>query len=149
MKVILLKDVKNVGKKDEVKEVSDGYARNFLIKNRMAVAYTKGSEKVLDKQLEERKQQEEALKQEAMKVCELLKETPVEFMLNTGKDGAAFGSVSSKQIHEALLKKGIKVDKRKILMEIPVSSIGTTRVKVDLYKGQVIGEIIVKVRPKG
>ena len=111
MKVILLKDVKNVGKKDEVKEVSDGYARNFLIKNKMAVAYTKGSVKVLDHQLEEKKLHEEDLKKQAEKIAEELKTTPVEF--------------------------------------IPVSSIGTTRVKVDLYKGQVIGEIVVQVRPKG
>lgn len=149
MKVILLKDVKNVGKKDEVKEVSDGYARNFLIKNKMAVAYTKGSVKVLDHQLEEKKLYEEDLKKQAEKIAEELKTTPVEFMLNTGKDGQAFGSVSSKQIAEALNKKGIIVDKRKIHMDIPVSSIGTTRVKVDLYKGQVIGEIVVQVRPKG
>lgn len=149
MKVILLKDVKNVGKKDEVKEVSDGYARNFLIKNKMAVAYTKGSVKVLDHQLEEKKLHEEDLKKQSEKIAEELKTTPVEFMLNTGKDGQAFGSVSSKQIAEALNKKGIIVDKRKIHMDIPVSSIGTTRVKVDLYKGQVIGEIVVQVRPKG
>ena len=149
MKVILLKDVKNVGKKDEVKEVSDGYARNFLIKNKMAVAYTKESVKVLDHQLEEKKLHEEDLKKQAEKIAEELKTTPVEFMLNTGKDGQAFGSVSSKQIAEALNKKGIIVDKRKIHMDIPVSSIGTTRVKVDLYKGQVIGEIVVQVRPKG
>lgn len=149
MKVILLKDVKNVGKKDEVKEVSDGYARNFLIKNKMAVAYTKGSVKVLDHQLEEKKLHEEDLKKQAEKIAEELKTTPVEFMLNTGKDGQVFGSVSSKQIAEALNKKGIIVDKRKIHMDIPVSSIGTTRVKVDLYKGQVIGEIVVQVRPKG
>lgn len=149
MKIILLKDVKNVGKKDEVKEVSDGYARNFLIKNKMAVAYTKGSVKVLDHQLEEKKLHEEDLKKQAEKIAEELKTTPVEFMLNTGKDGQAFGSVSSKQIAEALNKKGIIVDKRKIHMDIPVSSIGTTRVKVDLYKGQVIGEIVVQVRPKG
>lgn len=149
MKVILLKDVKNVGKKDEVKEVSDGYARNFLIKNKMAVAYTKGSVKALDHQLEEKKLHEEDLKKQAEKIAEELKTTPVEFMLNTGKDGQAFGSVSSKQIAEALNKKGIIVDKRKIHMDIPVSSIGTTRVKVDLYKGQVIGEIVVQVRPKG
>lgn len=149
MKVILLKDVKNVGKKDEVKEVSDGYARNFLIKNKMAVAYTKGSVKVLDHQLEEKKLHEEDLKKQAEKIAEELKTTPVEFMLNTGKDGQAFGSVSSKQIAETLNKKGIIVDKRKIHMDIPVSSIGTTRVKVDLYKGQVIGEIVVQVRPKG
>lgn len=149
MKVILLKDVKNVGKKDEVKEVSDGYARNFLIKNKMAIAYTKGSQKVLGQQLEERQKQEDELKAQAQVVKEKLQETPVEFSLSAGKEGQVFGSVSSKQIAEALNQKGIKVDKRKIQLDQSISSLGTTRVKVDLYRGQVIGEIIVKVHPKG
>ena len=90
MKVILLKDVKNVGKKDEVKEVSDGYARNFLIKNKMAVAYTKGSVKVLDHQLEEKKLHEEDLKKQAEKIAEELKTTPVEFTLNARKRWTGF-----------------------------------------------------------
>lgn len=149
MKVILLKDVKKVGKKDEVKEVSDGYARNFLIKNGLAVAYTKGSVKVLDAQLEDRRQQEAELKKEAEGVAEKLKNIKLEFKLNAGKEGQVFGSVSSKQIAEALLKKGIKVERRKMVMEIPIASLGTTRVKVDLYKGQVWGEIVVHVSQKG
>lgn len=148
MKIILLKDVKNVGKKDEVKEVSDGYARNFLIKNKMAVAYTKTSEKILDQQKEEHRIHEDQLKAEALVISEKLKDTPVEFMLSTGKEGQVFGSVSSKQIAEGLAKKGIKVDKRKIHLDQPVASLGTTRVKVDLYRGQVIGEIAVKVKAK-
>lgn len=148
MKIILLKDVKNVGKKDEVKEVSDGYARNFLIKNKMAVAYTKTSEKILDQQKEEHRIHEDQLKAEALVISEKLKDTPVEFMLSTGKEGQVFGSVSSKQIAEGLAKKGIKVDKRKIHLDQPVASLGTTRVKVDLYRGQVLGEIVVKVKAK-
>jgi large subunit ribosomal protein L9 len=149
MKVILLKDVRKLGKKDDVKEVSDGYARNYLIKNGLAVQYTSGSSKVLEKQKEIRKEHEDELKAEAEKVKEKLQNTPVEFMLATGKEGQVFGSVSSKNIVASLQKKGIQVDKRKIMMEAPISSLGTTRVKVDLYRNQVIGEIIVKVRQKG
>ena len=149
MKIILLKDVRKVGKKDEVKEVSDGYARNFLIKNGYAVAYTEGSKKVLNRQMEEKQKREDELKEEALEIKKLLEETPVEFYLNTGKEGQVFGSVSSKNIVSELAKKDIKIEKRKVLLEQPIASLGTTRVKVDLYKNQVIGEIIVRVREKG
>ena len=136
MKVILLKDVRKLGKKDEVMEVSDGYARNYLIK-------------VLEQQQEVRQEQEDELKEQAEQVKAQLAKTPVEFMLAAGKEGQVFGSVSSKNIVAALQKKGIQVDKRKVLLDTPISSLGTTRVKVDLYRNQVIGEIVVKVRQKG
>ena len=149
MKVILLKDVKNVGKKDDIKEVSDGYARNYLIKNKLAVAYTKGSVKILDAQLEERRLQEEELKRQAEAIAAKLKEMKFEFYLNAGKEGQVFGSISSKQIAEALAKAGINVERRKIMMEQPVASLGFAHVKVDLYRGQVIGDITVLVHGKG
>lgn len=149
MKVILLKDVKNVGKKDEVKEVNDGYARNFLIKNKMAVAFTKGSQRVLNNQLEERAALEAEKEKEAEAIAQRLKTLKLEFQLNTGKNGAVFGTISSKQIVAALAKHDIVVDKRKIIMEDAVASLGTTIVKVDLYRGKVIGEIQVHVSAKG
>lgn len=149
MKVILLKNVRKLGKKDEVMEVSDGYARNYLIKNHLAIQYTSGSSKVLEQQQEVRQEQEDELKEQAEQVKAQLAKTPVEFMLAAGKEGQVFGSVSSKNIVAALQKKGIQVDKRKVLLDTPISSLGTTRVKVDLYRNQVIGEIVVKVRQKG
>ena len=171
MKVILLKDIRKLGKKDDVVEVSDGYARNFLFKNKSAIAYTKGSAKVLDKQMEEnpsnygllneltnekealeemeeRAEHEAELKKEAEALSETLKGITLEFTLSTGKNGATFGSVSSKQIVEALSKKGIRVDKRKLQLEQSIASLGVTRVPVDLYRGQVIGEIVVHVSEK-
>ena len=93
MKVILLKDIRKLGKKDDVVEVSDGYARNFLFKNKSAIAYTKGSAKVLDKQMEERAEHEAELKKEAEDLSETLKGITLEFTLSTGKNGATFDSV--------------------------------------------------------
>ena len=73
----------------------------------------------------------------------------LEFQLNTGKGGNTFGQISSKQIVAALAQKGVHVDKRKIIMDTPVASLGTTKVKVDLYKGKIIGTINVHVSAKG
>lgn len=149
MKVILLSDVKKVGKKDDVVEVSDGYARNFLIKRKLAVAYTKGSSKILDEQLAIKKEHEAQLKKEAEALKKKLETMKLEFSLSAGKEGQVFGSISTKQINQALQEKGIEVDKRKIKLDVPVSSLGTTNVEVDLYKGQVIGTIHVHVSQKG
>jgi large subunit ribosomal protein L9 len=148
MKVILLENVKNVGKKDEVKEVSDGYARNFLIPNKKALAYTPVNKKHLEAQQAAKAADDAAAKAQAEKTAEALKDITLEFTLHAGKNGAVFGSISSKQIAAALAQKGIQVDKRKIDMDQGVSSLGTTRLKADLYKGQVFGEIIVHVSGK-
>lgn len=140
MKVILKTDVKKVGKKGEIVEVSDGYARNFLINKGLAVqATTKSLEILADQKAEEAKHQQ-LLKEEALKLKEELKDMVFEFKVKSGKEGRVFGSVSTKQIHEALSNKGIKIDKRKILDTAPITSLGTTIVKVELYK-EVIGEI--------
>ena len=148
MKIILNQDVPNLGEEGDVCVVKDGYARNYLMKNNLAIPYTEGSKKVLNSQLAQRQKEEDAKKAEAEKVKEQLAKTPIEFHLKTGKEGQAFGSVSSKNIVQALNQKGIAVNKQKIRLEQPITSLGTTRVKVDLYKNQVIGEIVVRVREK-
>lgn len=149
MKVILLADVRKVGKKDEVKEVADGYGRNYLIKNGLAEPYNKVSSRELDARREAAHQQDLENRREAEQTAERLKNMQLEFQLNTGKGGNTFGQISSKQIVGALEEHGIHVDKRKIMMETPVDSLGTTNVKVDLYKGKIIGTIRVHVSAKG
>lgn len=148
MKVILLKDVKKVGKKDEVKEVADGFGYNYLIKNGLAVAYTKGSKHKLEQQLEEKAKNEAQLEKEAKEIKERLKDMTFEFKLKAGKNGHVFGSISNKQIVQALADQGIAIDKKKIHKEEDIQSLGTTIVKVDLYKNKVIGEIKVHVSEK-
>ena len=98
MKVILLSDVKNVGKKDEVVEVADGYARNFLLKRKLAVPQTQGSMKVLGMQKEEERLHELELEKEAEAVKERLKGIVLEFQIKTGNNGRSFGTVSTKQV---------------------------------------------------
>lgn len=146
MKVILLSDVKKVGKKGEMLEVSDGYARNFLIKQKLAVAATEKSKEILAQQKAEQAAHEAELEAEAKVLKEKLETITLEFKVKAGAGGRVFGSVSSKQIREELLKKyDIKVDKRKFLSEEAVNSLGTTLVKVDLYRNKVIGQIKVHV----
>ncbi len=143
MKVILLEDVKNVGKKDQVVEVADGYARNFLIKGKLAVQATKTSQGILDNQKlqEDLKEKQKFADAEALKVK--LASVKLTFQVKAGADGKVFGSISSKQIAENLQKNyGITIDKRKIVDNGPINTLGLSKIKVDLYKN-VIAEIII------
>lgn len=149
MKVILLSDVKNVGKKDEIVEVADGYARNFLIKRKLAVAQTQGSMEVLGRQQENARLHEEALEKEALAIKERLEKIVLECQIKTGNGGRSFGSISTKQIAEQLAKEyDIHIDRRKILGHDSISSLGDSDLKVDLYRNKVIGVIHVHVRAK-
>lgn len=148
MKVILLKDVKNVGKKDRIVEVSQGYGANYLIKNNLAVMYTVGSKNMLDKQIKQREIDESIQKANAQEIAEKLKGINVEFTATSSKDGRMCGSISQKQICEELKKTySIEVDKRKFIDKFPVNAFGFTRLQIELYKG-VVGTINVHVSEK-
>lgn len=140
MKVIFIKDVKGQGKKDEIKEVKDGYAMNYLIKNKYAVPYTETSNKRLNDEIKERKIQEEKDIEEANKIKEKLKKEKISFKVKTGKEDRVFGSISSKQIKDELDKLGYKIDKKKIILDTPISSLGHHFVKIELHK-KVIAEL--------
>lgn len=148
MKVILLEDVKKVGKKGEVVKVADGYGQNFLIKNKLAVLETDGSRRVLTKQKEQEEQLNLENKEKAEETKKALEEITLEFTLKTGKDGKAFGSISTKNIVQELREKhDIKVDKRKFINARPIGALGYTKLKVELYKG-VIATITVHLSEK-
>ncbi len=143
MKVILLSDVKKVGKKGDVKEVADGYARNFLIARGLAVVASESASKVLAKQNEEKALQDELGKQEAISIKEKLETMELDFKVKAN-NGQVSGSVSTKEIAEELKKQGIEIDKRKIIDKDPIKTLGFSHVKVELHKG-VIGTIRVKL----
>lgn len=148
MKVILLKDVKNVGKKDQVCEVSQGYGANYLIKNGLAIMYTSGSKNTLDGQMKQREDEMLAKKAFAQEVAEKLKEITLEFTAPSSKDGRMFGNISPKQICEEMKKVfNIDIDKRKFIDKYPVNTFGYTRLKIELFKG-VIGTVNVHVSEK-
>lgn len=144
MKVILKKDVKNVGKRGEVVNVSDGYGRNYLIARGLAVPETKKSLEILGEQKAEEAAEEAKQVAEAKELADRMAKMMLQFSVKSGEGGRVFGSVSTKQITEALGREGIHVDKRKILDTAPIQTLGVTNVRIELHKG-VIGTIRVKV----
>ncbi|MBX0358267.1 50S ribosomal protein L9 [Halobacillus sp. Nhm2S1] len=148
MKVIFKADVKGKGKKGEIKEVNDGYARNYLLKNNLAVEATKGNvqaQKAKDAKVEQQAQEEV---EEAKRLKEQLANLEVKLVAKSGDNGRLFGSITSKQIAEQLKKShDIKIDKRKIELDDPIRTLGYTNVPVKLHP-EVTGTIKVHVEEK-
>lgn len=148
MKVIFLKDVKGKGKKGDVQNVSDGYARNYLLKNNLAEEATDGNLKALDAKKRKAQQEEQQVKEDAIKLKDTLANTTVELAAKSGDKGHLFGSITNKQIAEELAKThGYKLDKRKIELDEPIRTLGYTTVPVKLHP-EVTGSIKVHVAEK-
>jgi len=133
MKVIFLKDVKGQGKKGEVKEVSEGYARNFLIPRGLVSPANESNLKQLEQLNKAESRRKEKEKEEALSLAEKLKEVTLNFKVKAGEGGRLFGSITSKQIADEMDKKGYKIDKRKILLDDPIRSLGVTKVNIRLH----------------
>jgi large subunit ribosomal protein L9 len=134
MKVVFLKDVKGKGKKGEIKDVADGYAHNFLLKNNFAVEANAAAISALEGQ--KKKSEKEAAEEleEAKKLKESLEQLTVELKAKSGNDGRLFGSVTTKQIAAQLEKShGIKLDKRKMELNDAIRALGFTNVPVKLH----------------
>jgi len=134
MKVILLKDVKNQGKKDDIIDVSTGYANNYLIKNKLAVMYTEGSKKILDQEIKQRQDEEDALVAQYNEIKKKLENKKIEFKVKTGAEDKVFGSVSTKQISDELSNMGYKIDKKKIFVDNNIETLGNHIVTIKLHK---------------
>jgi len=134
MKEIFIKNLKNKGKKNEIKEVSDGYAQNYLIKNGYAVKYTKTSNERLNDDLEKNRQEDEKNKEFANKLKEQLEKENIKFIVKTGNNGKVFGNISSKQIQDELKKKNYDIDKKKIKIDLALNTLGCHYVEIELYK---------------
>ena len=145
MKVILLSDVKKVGKKGQVVEVSDGYGTNYLIPNKLAVKVTKTSMDIKQKQDDDYALKQQELKKEAEELKKKMENLTLELKAKVGKDGKMFGAISPKLIVEEYKKQfDIELDKRKFIDYQNIASLGYSKVKIELYKN-VFGIIIVHV----
>ncbi len=146
MKVILLQDVKKVGKKGQVVDVSNGYASNFLIPNKLAVMQTEKSMEILENQNEESRIKKEKEHELALQIQERLKDITLEFSLKAGQNGKLFGSISLKQITEKLQSDyGIDIDKRKFIDKGPIGMLGISKLQIELDK-DVIGIVNIHVK---
>ena len=133
MEVIFIKDLRGQGKKGDIKNVSDGYAKNYLIKNGYAVLKTKKELVRLEKANANKLAEDKANKEKAKELKNKLDEVTIEFKVKTGEYDKVFGSISVKQIKEELNKLGYKIDKNQIMLEVPISVLGFHKVEVELY----------------
>ena len=148
MKVILKENIKSIGKKDEVVNVSDGYARNYLFAKNLAVEATAGNLAKLQTKKDSATFKKLQEKEEAQKVADKLAKLTLEFKVQAGENGKVFGGVSSKEIAEKLEKEHqIKVDKKKIDLKEPIKILGVKRVDIKLFEG-VVGTVKVKTIEK-
>ena len=144
MKVIFIKDVKKQGKAGEIKEVSDGYAQNFLIKNKYAVAYTQRSKEILDINNKKAAEEERLEIEKCNKIKNELSNKIIKFKVKTGNQDQVFGNISSKQIMQELENLGYKIDKKKIVIATPINTLGFHDVKLNLHK-KVVASVRVEL----
>ncbi|MCD8310939.1 MAG: 50S ribosomal protein L9 [Firmicutes bacterium] len=148
MKVLLLEDVKGHGKKNDIVKVSDGYAKNFLIPRKLALEATPAVMHEVEMRHEEEKRREAEERREAEKTAELLGGKIIKLSLKKSADGKVFGSITSKDICDALeAQHKIKIEKHKLMLTEPIKSFGTFEVKVKIY-GDVTGTLNVLITEK-
>jgi large subunit ribosomal protein L9 len=136
MQIILIQDVDNLGQKNELVSVKNGYARNFLIPQKFAVEASPSNLKQLQERLKVQKVKEEKLLAEIAKVVEVLKASPVKIGAKTGTSGKIFGSVTGVQIARAIKEqKGYEIDRRRIHILDDVKELGTYKARLDFGKG--------------
>ena len=146
MQVILNQDVKGTGKKGQLVNVSDGYARNFLLPKGLAKEATKDNINILKGKKESIKYKIKNETDEAKAIAEKMKEISVVIKAKAGESGKLFGSVTSKEVSEELTKQHhIKLDKKKFVMPDGIKTLGVTEVDVKLYTG-IVGKLKVDVR---
>ena len=145
MKVILLCDVKGQGKKDQIVDVSDGYARNFLFPQKKAIPADAKATSELKSKEEAKQFKINEDRKAALALAEKIKSTEVNIVMGHGQDGRLYGSVTSKDIAEALTKLvGVDIDKRKINLKDSIKAYGNYDVEIKLFQ-DVVAKFVVKV----
>lgn len=133
MEVIIIKDTDKIGRIGQVVKVKDGYARNFLIPNGLAVPATAGNIKKLDQEKEKRSQESERLKQEALSLKEKIEKLSVTLSVLTQEGDALYGSITAQDIFNAVSEEGLQIDKKCILLAEPIKALGIYEIPVELH----------------
>ena len=148
MKVILTKDVTKLGKAGEMKNVADGYATNFLIKQELAVPAAGGAYRAWQHDIASREDKRKREREEAEVAATRIGSTTLTMGVKVGDGGKLYGSITTKDIADALARRGITVDKHKIELEEPLKSLGTYKVAIKVLSGM-SPEVTIVVEPKG
>jgi large subunit ribosomal protein L9 len=145
MKVVLLQDVKDLGKKEQLVNVSDGYARNYLFPKKLAVEATSGKLKELEQKKNSEMKKKDKEKQAARELADKLNKSEISFKVKAGENGKLFGSITSKDVADAVKAQlKIEIDKKKIVLHDAIKSLGTYPVEIKVYP-EISAEINVKV----
>ena len=148
MEVILLEDVKTLGKKGQIVKINDGYARNFLLPKKMAKLADNQAVKELKEQNKSAEIKAQKEYEEAVELGDKMKEMNIEIYSKAGEGGRLFGSITAKEIAEQLKKqKGITVDKRKVLLNEPIRVLGSRFVEIKIHQ-KVVTKIRVDIKEK-
>jgi large subunit ribosomal protein L9 len=148
VKVILTSDVASLGKSGELKDVNDGYARNFLIPKKLAVPAAGGAYRAWQHDIASREEKRKRERGEAEIAANRISSTTLTMGVKVGEGGKLYGSITAQDIADALGRRGIVVDKHKIELEHPLKALGTYKVAVRVYAGMT-PEVTVVVEPKG
>ncbi len=148
MKVILTSDVDKLGKSGEMKSVSDGYATNFLIPKQLAVPAAGGAYRAWQHDVASREDKRKREREEAEVAATRIGSTTLTMGVKVGEGGKLYGSITSKDIADALARRGIEIDRHKIDLEEPLKSLGTYKVAIKVYSGMT-PEVTIIVEPKG
>ena len=148
MKVILTSDVAKLGKSGELKEVADGYARNFLLAKNLAVPAAGGEYRAWQHDIASREEKRKREREEAEVIAQRVSSTTLTMGVKVGEGGKVYGSITAKDIADALGRRGITVDRHKVELDEPLKALGTYKVAVKVYAG-LTPEVTVVVEPKG
>ena len=148
MKVILTSDVAKIGKSGELKDVADGYARNFLIPQKLAVPAAGGAYRAWQHDIASREEKRKRERGDAEIAANRISSTTLTMGVKVGEGGRLYGSITTQDIADALGRRGIVVDKHKIELEQPLKSLGTYKVAIKVYAGMT-PEVTIVVEPKG
>lgn len=148
MKVILTQDVPKLGKSGEMKSVADGYATNFLIPKQLAVPASGGSYRAWQHDIASREEKRKREREEAEINARRIESTTLTMGVKVGEGGKLYGSITAKDIADALGRRGIVVDRHKIELEEPLKTLGTYKVAIKVFTGMT-PEVTVVVEPKG